>query len=182
MEDPACPIIIAGSADWHKGLVGLAASRLTDRFQRPSLIFSHDEATGDATGSARSIAGVDIGAAVRAAVDAGFAKKGGGHTMAAGVTVTQTGMREFSAYMRDALKNSYRAAAGSATLAVDGALTPRSATPNSRSSLSMPGPSARATPRRVFACPRYASPCSRSLRAAIFAARYNPPMAPKSAP
>src|SRR5208282_3027483 len=57
MEDPDCPIVIAGSADWHKGLVGLAASRLTDRFQRPSLIFSQDEGTGEATGSARSITG-----------------------------------------------------------------------------------------------------------------------------
>jgi len=61
MEDPACPIIIAGSQAWHKGLVGLAASRLTEKFQRPCLIFSQDEKAGEATGSARSVAGVDIG-------------------------------------------------------------------------------------------------------------------------
>src|SRR5262249_2363220 len=61
LEDPGCPILIAGSPSWHKGLVGLAASRLTDRFQRPCLIFSYDESAGEATGSARSVAGVDIG-------------------------------------------------------------------------------------------------------------------------
>ncbi len=153
MEDPDCPIIIAGSAEWHKGLVGLAASRLTDRFQRPSLIFSYDEAAGDATGSARSITGVDIGAAVRGAVEAGLAKKGGGHTMAAGVTVPQAGLPEFTAYMRDALGTSYRAAAASATLAVDGALTPRSATLEFAEQLEHAGPFGQGNPAPRFCLP-----------------------------
>ena len=153
IEDPACPIIIAGSAEWHKGLVGLAASRLTDRFQRPSLIFSHDESTGEATGSARSIAGVDIGAAVRGAVEAGLAKKGGGHTAAAGVTVRQAGMSEFAAYMREAVGPSYRAAAASATLAVDGALTPRSATLEFAEQLEHAGPFGQGNPAPRFCMP-----------------------------
>jgi single-stranded-DNA-specific exonuclease len=153
IEDPACPIIIAGSAEWHKGLVGLAASRLTDRFQRPSLIFSHDESTGDATGSARSIAGVDIGAAVRGAVESGLAKKGGGHTAAAGVTVRQAGMAEFAAYMREAVGPSYRAAAASATLAVDGALTPRSATLEFAEQLEHAGPFGQGNPAPRFCMP-----------------------------
>jgi single-stranded-DNA-specific exonuclease len=153
IEDPACPIIIAGSAEWHKGLVGLAASRLTDRFQRPSLIFSNDEASGEATGSARSIAGVDIGAAVRGAVEAGLAKKGGGHTAAAGVTVRQAGMSEFAAYMREAVGASYRAAAASATLAVDGALTPRSATLEFAEQLEHAGPFGQGNPAPRFCMP-----------------------------
>ena len=153
IEDPACPIIIAGSAEWHKGLVGLAASRLTDRFQRPSLIFSHDESTGEATGSARSIAGVDIGAAVRGAVEAGLAKKGGGHTAAAGVTVRQAGMGEFAAYMREAVGASYRAAAASATLAMDGALTPRSATLEFAEQLEHAGPFGQGNPAPRFCMP-----------------------------
>jgi single-stranded-DNA-specific exonuclease len=153
MEEPDCPIIIAGSAEWHKGLVGLAASRLTDRFQRPSLIFSQDEASGEATGSARSIAGVDIGAAVRGAVEAGLAKKGGGHTMAAGVTVLQSGMREFTAYMRETLSTSYRAASAAATLAVDGALTPRSATLEFAEQLEHAGPFGQGNPAPRFCLP-----------------------------
>jgi len=153
LEDPNCPIIVAGSPEWHKGLVGLAASRLTDRFQRPSLIFSHDEASGDATGSARSIAGVDIGAAVRGAVEAGLAKKGGGHAMAAGVTVVQAGMGAFAAYMREALGASYRAAAAVATLAVDGALTPRSATLELAGQLEHAGPFGQGNPAPRFCLP-----------------------------
>src|SRR5271165_3686948 len=125
LEDPACPIIIAGSPAWHKGLVGLAASRLTERFQRPCLIFSQDEHAGEATGSARSVSGVDIGAAVRGAVEAGVAKKGGGHAMAAGLTVARDKLPELAAYLREALGSSYRAAAAAPVLAVDGALTPR---------------------------------------------------------
>ncbi|MGO8777722.1 MAG: single-stranded-DNA-specific exonuclease RecJ [Rhodomicrobium sp.] len=153
LEDPHCPIIIAGSPEWHRGLVGLAASRLTDRFQRPSLIFSQDESSGEATGSARSITGVDIGAAVRGAVEAGVAKKGGGHTMAAGVTVMQAELREFAAYMREALGPSYRAASAVATLAVDGALTPRAATLEFAEQLEHAGPFGQGNPAPRFCLP-----------------------------
>jgi single-stranded-DNA-specific exonuclease len=150
LEDPDCPIIIAGSPEWHRGLVGLAASRLTERFQRPSLIFSQDGSSGEATGSARSISGVDIGAAVRGAVEAGMAKKGGGHAMAAGVTVMQAALREFAAYMRQTLEAPYRAASLSATLPVDGALTPRAATLEFIEQLEHAGPFGQGNPAPRF--------------------------------
>ncbi|MGO9543810.1 MAG: single-stranded-DNA-specific exonuclease RecJ [Rhodomicrobium sp.] len=153
MEDPGCPIIIAGSPDWHKGLVGLAASRLTDRFQRPSLIFSHDGSAGEATGSARSISGVDIGAAVRGAVEAGVAKKGGGHAMAAGVTVAKERLPELAAYLREVLGPAFRAASSTATLAVDGALTPRAATLEFASQLEHAGPFGQGNPAPRFCLP-----------------------------
>ncbi len=64
--DPELPIVIAGSEDWHKGVVGLVASRLTERFGRPSCVIAWtsngDGSAGEGTGSLRSIAGVDIGA------------------------------------------------------------------------------------------------------------------------
>jgi single-stranded-DNA-specific exonuclease len=150
LEDPACPIIIAGSPAWHKGLVGLAASRLTERFQRPCLIFSQDEHAGEATGSARSVTGVDIGAAVRGAVEAGVAKKGGGHAMAAGVTVEQHKLHELAAYMREALGPSYRAAAAAPELPVDGALTPRAATLEFAAQLESAGPYGQGNPAPRF--------------------------------
>ena len=153
LEEPNCPILIAGSADWHKGLVGLAASRLTERFQRPSLIFSYDDAAGEATGSARSIAGVDIGAAVRGAVESGVAKKGGGHTMAAGITVAKDRLPELSAYLREALRPAYGAASASATLAVDGALTPRAATAEFAEQLEHAGPFGQGNPAPRFCLP-----------------------------
>jgi single-stranded-DNA-specific exonuclease len=153
LEDPACPIIIAGSPAWHKGLVGLAASRLTERFQRPCLIFSQDERAGEATGSARSVAGVDIGAAVRGAVEAGVAKKGGGHAMAAGVTVAQHRLHELAAYLRQALEPSYRAAAAAPVLQVDGALTPRAATLDFVLKLESAGPYGQGNPAPRFCLP-----------------------------
>jgi single-stranded-DNA-specific exonuclease len=153
LEDPACPIIIAGSPAWHKGLVGLAASRLTDKFQRPCLIFSHDEKTGDATGSGRSIAGVDLGAAVRGAVEAGVAKKGGGHAMAAGITVAQDKIPELAAYLREALTVSYKAAASRPVLPVDGALSPRGATPDFMERLASAGPFGQGNPPPRFCLP-----------------------------
>ncbi len=153
LEEPDCPIIIAASPAWHKGLAGLAASRLTERFQRPCLIFSQDEAAGEATGSARSIAGVDIGAAIRGAVEAGLAKKGGGHTMAAGVTVTQDKLPEFKSFLREALASPYKAAASEATLAVDGALTPRAATPEFTEQLEQAGPFGQGNPAPRFCLP-----------------------------
>ena len=82
-RDPDTPIIITGSPDWHKGLVGLLASRLCERFKRPALAIAW-EGGGEGTGSARSVQGVDIGAAIRAAVDKGLLVKGGGHAMAGG--------------------------------------------------------------------------------------------------
>ena len=153
LEDPACPIIIACSPAWHKGLVGLAASRLTERFQRPCLIFSQDERAGEATGSARSVTGVDIGAAVRGAVEAGVAKKGGGHAMAAGVTVEQHRLHELAAYLREALGPSYRAAAAAPVLAVDGALTPRAATLDFAMQLESAGPYGQGNPPPRFCLP-----------------------------
>jgi single-stranded-DNA-specific exonuclease len=150
LEDPSCPVLIAGSPAWHKGLVGLAASRLTDRFQRPCLIFSYDESAGEATGSARSVAGVDIGAAVRGAVEAGLAKKGGGHAMAAGVTVAQARLPELAAYLQEALWPAYRAAVSTAELPVDGALTPRAATAEFVSQLEHAGPFGQGNPAPRF--------------------------------
>jgi single-stranded-DNA-specific exonuclease len=66
------------------------------------------------------VSGVDIGAAVRGAVEAGVAKKGGGHAMAAGVTIEQHRLHELAAYLREALAPSYRAASAAPVLPVDG--------------------------------------------------------------
>ncbi len=159
LEDPCCPIIIAGSPAWHKGLVGLAASRLTDRFQRPCLIFSHDERTGEATGSARSVAGVDIGAAVRSAVEAGVAKKGGGHAMAAGVTVRYEQLSELSSFLKEKLAVPYKAASRSPVLMIDGAISPATASLNFITDLNRAGPFGQGNP-----APRLCLPAVRVAR------------------
>ena len=81
--DPASPLLFLAAEGWHKGLLGLVAGRVAERFRLPTFV-SALEPDGFATGSARSIASVDLGAVVRAAVHEGLLVKGGGHAMAAG--------------------------------------------------------------------------------------------------
>ena len=100
MADPERAMVIVGSEDFHKGIVGLVASRLTERFNRPSCVIawekSGDGGAGEGTGSLRSLPGVDLGSAVRAAVAAGHLVKGGGHAMAAGLTVKRASLRHLA--------------------------------------------------------------------------------------
>ena len=100
---PSLPLLIVASEEFHKGVVGLVASRLVERFQRPACVIAWD-GKDEGTGSLRSIAGVDIGAAVRAAVAEGHLKKGGGHAMAGGLTVARDRL--------DALRAFFSRAAG----------------------------------------------------------------------
>ena len=82
----ASPLIMVRDDSWHQGVVGLIASRLKERFHRPAMAFTLTP-DGTWTGSARSVPGVDIGRAVHGLVEAGHAVKGGGHAMAAGLTL-----------------------------------------------------------------------------------------------
>ena len=81
-------MVVTAAAGWHPGVVGLVAARLKERFGRPAFAIAL-EPGGTGTGSGRSITGVDIGKAVRQAVAQGLLVKGGGHAMAAGVTLAQ---------------------------------------------------------------------------------------------
>lgn len=96
-RDPA--VLLTGSDDWHPGIVGLIASRLKEAHRRPSFAVAFDE-TGKGTGSGRSIPGVDLGKAVRRAVDEGLLEKGGGHAMAAGLTVLREDRRPGGVFQR----------------------------------------------------------------------------------
>jgi len=130
--DPDMPVVIVGSPQWHKGVVGLVASRLTERFRRPSCVLAWEEAKAGAvaqgTGSLRSVPGVDIGGAVRAAVAAGLLVKGGGHAMAAGLTLAQDRLDELRAFFDQQLRSASRIVRSAAALDVDGALQPAGAT------------------------------------------------------
>ncbi len=148
------PLLITGSPDWHKGLVGLMASRLTEKFRRPSLVIAW-EGTGAAdqgTGSLRSIAGVDIGAAVRAAVDAGLLVKGGGHAMAAGLTLVRDRLDTLADFLQTQLAAQYGAARSLAELKIDGSLSASGANLELLDQLERAGPygSGNPAPRFVF--------------------------------
>ena len=158
-KEPELPIIVLGAEDWHKGIVGLVASRLTDRFQRPSCVLSwtKDASTGEltGTGSLRSVSGVDIGRAVRAAVADGLLLKGGGHAMAAGLTVAQNKLADLKNYLGKELAESSQEARAAAALEIDGALTPSAAKDELVTLLDRAGPYGQGNPQPRFVFPAH---------------------------
>lgn len=90
-------VIVAAGEGWHPGVVGIVAGRIKDRFERPAIIIAVDRGVGK--GSARSLEGVDIGAAIRAAKEAGLLIAGGGHAMAAGLTIDATAIHAFTEFI-----------------------------------------------------------------------------------
>jgi single-stranded-DNA-specific exonuclease len=151
---PDVSLLLVGADEWHKGVVGLVASRLTDRFQRPSCAIAWTE-QGQGTGSLRSIAGVDIGAAVREAVAAGHLEKGGGHAMAAGLTVARAKLGALEAFMAERLSASTGAARAAVALDIDGALTAQTVTNEFTDLLERAGPFGQGNPQPRFAFPAH---------------------------
>lgn len=93
------PLLIAAGEGWHIGVVGIVAARLVERWHRPTFVLGIEG--GIATGSARSIGGFDVGAAVLAARAAGLLLKGGGHAMAAGVTLRIDALGRFRDFLTE---------------------------------------------------------------------------------
>lgn len=158
-QEPDLPIIVLGAEDWHKGIVGLVSSRLTERFQRPSCVISwtRDAATGSlvGTGSLRSIAGVDVGRAVRGAAAEDLLVKGGGHAMAAGLTVVGDKLGALKTYLAEELADATRSAHATASLDVDGALTPSAASEEMITLLERAGPYGQGNPQPRFVFPSH---------------------------
>ena len=140
---------------WHPGIVGLVASRLKDRFRRPAFAIAFD-ASGRGSGSGRSIPGADIGSAVRRAVSEGLLIKGGGHAMAAGLTVDKSKLADLRAFLEDALGEAVAAGRQENVLKLDGALTARSATLQLYEMLERAGPYGQGHSAPVFAFPAHA--------------------------
>lgn len=147
-------VLVVSGQGWHPGVVGLAAARLKERFQLPSLVLAEDKATGLAGGSGRSIFGVDLGRAVREALEAGLIVKGGGHAMAAGLTVETAKLGDLRAFLEEKL-SAQVAAASDRALAIDGALTASGASLELIELLEQAGPYGAGHPAPVFAFPAH---------------------------
>jgi single-stranded-DNA-specific exonuclease len=152
LEERGAAVVVAGTS-WPPGVVGLLAARLKERFERPA--FALSLAGGYATGSGRSIVGVDLGRAVRAAIEAGVAIKGGGHAMAAGVTLATERLGDWRAFLEERLGQAVTKARTEAGLKVDAALTATAATPELVHRLEAAGPYGSGAPEPVFALPRH---------------------------
>ncbi|MBH0239711.1 single-stranded-DNA-specific exonuclease RecJ [Methylobrevis albus] len=151
-SDPA--VILAASADWHPGIVGLVAARLKERHARPAFAIALDP-DGRGTGSGRSVAGVDLGRVVRAAVDEGLLLKGGGHAMAAGLTVAPGGIEALEAFLESRLAADVAEARTGTEFLVDGALTAGGANIALAEMLERAGPFGSGQPEPVFVFPAH---------------------------
>lgn len=147
-------VIVTASEGWHPGVVGLVASRLKEKFSRPAFAIAL-EPGGIGTGSGRSIAGVDIGKAVRQAVTNGILLKGGGHAMAAGVTLRKEKLAEFRAYLENALARDVAEARHVNELYIDGAVSARAVTTELAATLNRAGPFGSGNPEVVLALPAH---------------------------
>ena len=148
------PVLVLASANWHPGVVGLVAARLRERFERPSFAIAlHPDGTG--TGSGRSMPGVDLGSAVIEAVETGLIPKGGGHAMAAGVSLRPGDLGPFRAFLAEKLAPSVGVARAASALKVDAALTARGANVDLLHNLDKAGPYGAGNPSPVFAFPAH---------------------------
>jgi single-stranded-DNA-specific exonuclease len=162
LDDKGAAVVTAAPG-WHAGVVGLVAARLKERFGRPAFAIALD-AANIGTGSGRSIPGVDIGQAVRRAVRDGLLMKGGGHAMAAGVTLAADRLAPFRAFLEDALASAVAAARRDDALKIDGAVTAAGASPELIATIARAGPFGAGNAEPMFALPAhtivYAEPVS----------------------
>jgi single-stranded-DNA-specific exonuclease len=151
---PDQPVLVTASAEWHPGVVGLISARTKERFRRPAFAFTLNP-DGTATGSGRSVPGVDLGFAVRAAVEAGLAIKGGGHTMAAGVTIQATDLDRFVAFITEKLNEPVSITRLRDHFAIDATLTAAGAQPALVTALERAGPFGSGQPEPIFVLPQH---------------------------
>src|SRR5678816_2915542 len=118
------PVLTVMGPGWHPGVIGIVAGRVKERFGRPAIVIAETE-DGTGKGSGRSIGGVDLGAAVLAAKDSGLLVAGGGHAMAAGLTLAPGGLEAFSRFISERLASDVARALDGRALLLDAILSPR---------------------------------------------------------
>lgn len=122
------PVALVAASGWHPGVIGIVAGRLKERLHRPAIVVALGD-DGIGKGSGRSIAGVDLGAAVLAAKETGLLVAGGGHAMAAGLTVAADRIDALGAFLSDRLAANVERASGDKALLIDAVLAPRGISP-----------------------------------------------------
>lgn len=147
-------VVVTASEGWHPGVVGLVAARLKERYGRPAFAIAL-EPGGTGTGSGRSIAGVDLGGTVRQAVRDGLLLKGGGHAMAAGVTIKKDTLSAFRAFLENALAAPVEAARRDRALLIDGAVSAGGFNLSLAELLARAGPYGAGNPEPTLALPAH---------------------------
>lgn len=123
--DPDAPALVVAGEDWHPGVIGIVAGRLRERYRKPVVVIGIDREADLGRGSGRSAAGVNLGRAVQSAQAEGLLIAGGGHAMAAGLTIRPESIPEFRAFLIAALAS--EATASDDSLAIDFLTSPEAA-------------------------------------------------------
>jgi len=142
-------LVWAAADGWHPGVVGIVASRLKEAFNRPAVVIGIDGQEGK--GSGRSVNGVDLGNAISTCTREGLLLKGGGHKMAAGLTVSTDMLDAAMARLTELLEKQGSANAGPADLRIDGLISPTGATVDLIEKLEQAGPFGASSPAPRFA-------------------------------
>jgi single-stranded-DNA-specific exonuclease len=145
------PLVWAAGEGWHPGVVGIVASALKEATNRPAIVIGLADGIGK--GSGRSVAGVDLGAAVQRVAAEGLLLKGGGHRMAAGLTVARDAIPAAMERLSALLARQSAGATGPADLPLDGLLMPQAATVELVAALDRAGPFGAGAPAPRFAFP-----------------------------
>ncbi|MEM7663414.1 MAG: single-stranded-DNA-specific exonuclease RecJ [Pseudomonadota bacterium] len=149
---PDLPVIVASGEGWHPGVIGIVAGRLKDKFHLPSIVIGWGEGLGPvAKGSARSVAGINIGEAIAEAAREGFLLSGGGHAMAGGLSVEPDGIQSFADWLTVRLKGSGHELEAARSLTIDAVLGAGAVSVETYQSISRIGPFGAGAPEPVFA-------------------------------
>jgi len=132
-------VAVVASRGWHPGVIGIVAGRLKEKLGIPAIVIAVDDA-GTGKGSGRSITGVDLGAIVLAAKEMGLLVAGGGHAMAAGLTIEADRIPEFAAFLEERLAAAVALAREDRALLVDALLAPGGVTPGLCETMEAGGP------------------------------------------
>jgi single-stranded-DNA-specific exonuclease len=134
-------VLVLAGAGWHPGVIGIVAGRIKEKTGKPSLVIALDaDEAGNGKGSGRSVHGVDLGAAIIAARAAGLLVAGGGHAMAAGLTVAPDKLDALGAFLDERLAGDVARARTHQSLLVDLAVSPRGLNPALVETLESAGP------------------------------------------
>ena len=151
--DQDFPVLMVAAEGWHPGIVGLVAARLREKFGRPAFAIAISGGIG--TGSGRSILGADLGRAVRMSVEAGMLQRGGGHAMAAGITIEIGKLAAFNAFLRSHFAEDVLRLRDSAGMVIDATLSAAGATVDLVAALEAAGPFGSGSPEPVVALPAH---------------------------
>ncbi len=149
--DRGHPVILVSGEGWHPGVVGIVAGRIKEKFNRPACVAGL--AAGLAKGSGRSVPGIDLGAAIIAARQAGLLETGGGHAMAAGFSFLAGRGAEVHAFLDERLSHA-SALPSAADLPVEGSLAVPAATVAMAQDISRLAPFGAGNDEPVFALGR----------------------------